>query len=485
MKKIYDVIIIGGGVVGCAIAWFLSRFNLEILLLERELDVCCGISKANTGIIHSRSYLTPETVKGELHQRALPWFPKIEKELDFHPLVTGALTVAFNRDDLNYLKSLKKIGKYDDTEILSLQESQILEPNLSDRIIATYYDPHAMVVSPFRLTLAFAEGAALNGVEFQFNRLVEGFDLKNSKKIIVKTPNENYEAFFVVNAAGLSSTKLAQQSGDQVPTLSAFKGEYILLDKENQGFVKNIIYPVPTLVSKGILVSPTPEGNILAGPNFESCYDDDTSTTFQGLNEVRAGAQKLVPRFPFDQTIQIFAGIRPTLPERDFLIFVSKKYPGLIHLCGIESPGLTASPGIAEYVGELLIQQGLSLKEKDQIIFRKAFPVFHDCDWKKREDLIAQNPDWGHIVCRCEEVTLAEVKYALNMNPPARTMDGLKRRIRVTAGRCQGSFCQMHLPSIVMNQLNISIQDLLKSGKNSNLFVGETKKVVNAHATPH
>ncbi|NLJ49150.1 MAG: FAD-dependent oxidoreductase, partial [Candidatus Atribacteria bacterium] len=411
MKKVYDVIIIGGGVVGCAIAWFLSHFELKILLLERELDVCCGISKANTGIIHSRSYLTPGTVKGELHQRALSWFPKIEEELDFHPLVTGALTVAFSRHDLNYLKSLKNIGKYNDAVILSPQESRILEPNLSERIIATYYDPHASVVSPFRLTLAFAEGAALNGVEFQFDRLVEGFDLQG-KKIIVHTSNENYEASYVVNAAGLSSAIIAQQSGDQVPSLSMFKGEYFLLDKESQGLVKKVLYPAPTLVSKGILVSPTPEGNILAGPNFESCYDDDTSTTLQGLNEVRAGAQKLVPRFPFDQTIQIFAGIRPTLPERDFHIFVSKKHPGFIHLCGIESPGLTASPGIAEYVGELLIQQGLSLKEKDQIIFRKAFPVFHDCDWKKREELIAQNPDWGHIVCRCEEVTLAEVKHA-------------------------------------------------------------------------
>ncbi|QPM67475.1 NAD(P)/FAD-dependent oxidoreductase [Atribacter laminatus] len=484
MKKTYDVIIVGGGVVGCAIAWFLSHFDLKTLLLERELDVCCGVSKANTGIIHSGSYLTPGTVKGKLHQGALSWFPKIEKELDFHPSVTGALTVAFNQDDLNYLKSLKKIGRYDDADILSPQESRILEPNLSDRTVATYYDPHAAVVSPFRLTLAFAEGAALNGVEFHFDSSVEGFDLQG-KKIIVHTPNENYEASYVVNAAGLSSVKMAQKSGDQVPDLSAFKGEYFLLDKESQGLVKKILYPVPNSVSKGILVSPTPEGNILAGPNFESSCVDDTSTTPQGLNEVRAGAQKLVPRFPFNQTIQIFAGIRPTLPERDFLIFVSKKHPGLIHLCGIESPGLTASPGIAEYVGELLIQQGLSLKEKDQIIFRKAFPVFHDCDWEKREELIAQDPDWGQIVCRCEEVTLAEVKYALNMNPPARTMDGLKRRIRVTAGRCQGSFCQMHLPSIVMNLLNIGIQDLLKSDKNSNLFVGETKKVVNAHATSH
>ena len=484
MKKAYDVIIIGGGVVGCAIAWFLSHFDLKILLLERELDVCCGVSKANTGIIHTLSYLTPGTVKGKLHQRALSWFPKIGKELDFHPLVTGALTVAFNQDDLNYLKSLKNIGKYDDAEILSPQESLLLEPNLSDRIVATYYDPRAAVASPFRLTLAFAEGAALNGVEFHFDSSVEGFD-HQGKKIIVHTPNENYEASYVVNAAGLSSAKIAKKSGDQIPVFSTFKGEYFLLDKESQGLVKKILYPVPNSLSKGILVSPTPEGNILAGPNFESSCADDTSTTSQGLNEVRAGAQKLVPRFPFNQTIQIFAGIRPTLPERDFLIFVSKKHPGLIHLCGIESPGLTASPGIAEYVGELLIQQGLSLKEKDQIIFRKAFPVFHDCDWKKREELIAQDPDWGQIVCRCEEVTLAEVKYALRMNPPARTMDGLKRRIRVTAGRCQGSFCQMHLPSIVMNLLNIGIQDLLKSDKNSNLLVGKTKKVVNTHATPH
>ena len=484
MERVYDVIIIGGGVVGCAIAWYLSRFKLDIFLLEKELDVCCGVSKANSGIIHSRSYLSPGTRKGELHLRALAWFPQIEKELDLHPLVTGALTVAFNNNDLIYLKSLKNIGKYDDAEILGPQESRSLEPNLSDRIIATYYDPHAAVVSPFHLTLAFAEGAALNGVDFQFDTTVMGFE-SQGQKIIIQTDNENYKASYVINAAGLASAKLAQKAGDQVPDFFAYKGEYFILDKENQGFVKNILYPIPTLESKGILVTPTPEGNILAGPNFKPSYADDTSTTLQGLNEVRAGTKKLVPHFPFDQTIQIFAGVRPTLPQRDFQIFISKKYPGLIHLCGIESPGLTASPGIAEYVGELLIQQGLVLEEKSQITFRKAFPAFHDCDWHKREELITQDPDWGQIVCRCEEVTMAEVKHALNMNPPARTFDGLKRRIRVTAGRCQGSFCQMHLPSLVTELLDIDIRDLLKSGKNSNLFVGETKKVANAYVTLH
>ena len=484
MKNKYDVIIIGGGVVGCAIAWFLSHYVLDILLLEKELDVCGGVSKANTGIIHSRSYVTPGTMKGGLHLRALPWFRRIEEELDFYPFVTGALTVAFTHDDVEYLRSLQTIGQYDDAEILSSHEARTLEPNLSDQGVAAYYDPNAAVVSPFRLTLAFAEGAALNGVDFQFDAAVMEFE-SQGKIIKVRTETGDYIAPWVVNAAGFSSVDLARKVGDSVPDLHAYKGEYFLLDKECQGLVKRILYPVPTMESKGILVAPTPEGNILAGPNFEPTDADDTATTSHGLDEVKVGTQKLIPHFPFDQTIQIFAGIRPTLPERDFLIFTSKKYSGLIHLCGIESPGLTASPGIAEYVGDLLVQKGLSLKEKNHVVFRKAFPTFHECDWQKREELIAQDPDWGQIVCRCEEVTMAEVKHALKMNPPARTLDGLKRRVRVTAGRCQGSFCEMYLPSIIMDLLGCDFRHLVKSGKRSYLFAGETKKVVDIHAALH
>jgi len=484
VKTNYDLIIIGGGVVGCVIAWYLSHFELDILLLEKELDVCEGVSKANTGIIHSRSYLTPGTVKGDLHQRALPWFPRIEEELDFHLLITGALTIALTDGDLEYLQSLKAIGRYEDADILGPEEAKSLEPTLSDKVVAAYFDPHAAVVSPFRLTLAFAEGATLNGVDFQFDAAVTGFE-DQGKKMGVQTGKGNFTASFVVNAAGLFSTQLARLSGDRVPELQAYKGEYFLLDKECRGLSQRILYPVPTEMSKGILIAPTPEGNILAGPNFNLTDADDTGTTRTGLEEVRAGARKLIPSFPIDQTIQIFAGIRPTLPERDFLIFSSRMYPGLIHLCGIESPGLTASPGIAEYVGELFSQKGLSLKEKSHFVFRKAFPIFHECGWQKREELIAQDPDWGQIICRCEEVTLAEVKHALTMNPPASTFDGLKHRVRVTAGRCQGGFCEMYLPSIMMPERDGDPRTLLKSGKNSHLFAGETKKEETVYAASH
>jgi len=484
VKTNYDLIVVGGGVVGCAIAWYLSHFELDILLLEKELDVCEGVSKANTGIIHSLSYLTPGMIKGDLHRRALLWFPRIEKELDFHPLVTGALTVALTDEEIEYLQSLKAIGGYEDAGILGPGEVKALEPALNDKVVAAYFDPNAAVVSPFRLTLAFAEGAALNGVDFQFESKVTGF-ISQRGKIEVLTEKRSFTSSFIVNTAGLSSNHLAQLSGDRVPKLQAYKGEYFLLDKECRFLTRRILYPVPTEISKGILIAPTPEGNILAGPNFELTDADDTGTTQSGLDEVRTGVRKLIPTFPFDQTIQIFAGIRPTLPERDFLIFSSQKHPGLIHLCGIESPGLTASPGIAEYVVDLLVQKGLSLKEKNHVVFRKAFPIFHECDWQKREELIAQDPDWGQIICRCEEVTLAEIKHALKMNPPAQTMDGLKRRVRVTAGRCQGSFCEMHLPSIIMDILGCDSHHLVKSGKKSYLFAGETKKVVNIHAALH
>lgn len=473
MKTNYDLIIIGGGVVGCAVAWYLSRFDLKILLMEKELDVCEGVSKANTGVIHSQSYISPGTLKGDLHQRALPWFPQIEKELDLHPLKTGALTVALSDEEVAYLRSLKEIGKYSDSAILGPGEAKKLEPAISDKVVAAYYDPHAAVVSPFHLTLAFAEGAALNGVDYLFESEVIDFSDKENK-IEVHTRQGHFTASFVVNAAGLESTRLAILTGDRVPKLHGYKGEYFLLDRECQ-YIQHILYPVPNKMSKGILITPTLEGNILAGPNFEPSDPNDTGTTHKGLEEVKNGVKKIAPHFPFEQTIQIFSGIRPTMPQRDFFIFTSQKFPGLIHLCGIESPGLTASPGIAEYVGDILENNGMKLRQKNHFIMRHAFPVFHELSWEERENLIKQDPDWGRIICRCEEVTLAEVKHALTMNPPARTIDGLKRRVRVTAGRCQGGFCLMSLPSIMKKYLG-ETQGLVKSGKNSYLFAGETKK---------
>ncbi|MEI6157417.1 MAG: FAD-dependent oxidoreductase, partial [Atribacterota bacterium] len=291
-----------------------------------------------------------------------------------------------------------------------------------------------------------------------------------------ETETDYYVAHWVVNSTGFSAPALAEKCGDGVPPLQAYRGEYYVLDKETRGYVKHVLYPVPTSLSKGILVSPTPEGNILVGPNFEPVKPGDTSTTVQGLAEVKIGAQKLVHHLPFDRTIQIFAGIRSVLPERDFHIFFSHRFSNIVHLCGIESPGLTASFGIAEYVGELLEKRGLNLVHKAHFNLRKNAPIFSECSWEERERLITQDPDWGRLVCRCEEVTLAEVKRALFVPPSARTIDGLKRRTRVTAGRCQGSFCEMHLLSTMIAFLGFSENDIRKSGIHSHCLVGETRE---------
>lgn len=480
MKRVFDVVIIGGGIVGCAVAWYLSHFDLEILLLEKESDVCCGVSKANTGIIHSRSYWTPSTLKGELHIRSLALFPQAEKELNLHSPQTGAFTVALTREEMTFLKVLKERGNISGAEIIGPKESIEIEPSLNPRIFACYYDPETRIISPFALNLALAEFAALNGVHFILNEEVTGFE-NMGNRIRILGRNDWYLGRRVINCAGLYSTKLARLSNDAVSPHRFFRGQYFVLDRECASLIRHVLYPVPTEESKGILVSPTPEGNILVGPNFEPVDEEDAATTFWGLKEVEEGARKLIPFLPLEKTITTFSGLRPTLPERDFRIFFSSSLPGLLHLCGIESPGLTASLGIAEYVGERLKDSGITLREK-RISPRIAFPVFRNCSFEERERLIAENPDWGKIICRCEEVTLAEVKHALSSPIPASTLDGLKRRVRVMAGRCQGGFCGMYLPTIMMQELGCDVKEVFKSTKGSFYLLGKIEDVVKENA---
>ncbi|MGQ9473952.1 MAG: NAD(P)/FAD-dependent oxidoreductase [Candidatus Caldatribacteriaceae bacterium] len=480
MKKAFDVVIIGGGVIGCAVAWYLSHFDLEVLLLEKEKDVCCGVSKANTGIIHSRSYWTPSTLKGELHLRSLDLLTQVEQELGIVLLKVGALTVAFTREEIGFLETLRKWGT-PRGEIIGFREAHQIEPTLSSNVLACYYDPETRVVSPFTLTLALAEFAALNGVRFLLEEEVVGFE-EEKEAIQVLTRKGRYLGKRVVNCAGLYATQIARQSGDSIPIGQFFRGQYFVLDRECAGFIKHVLYPIPTKESKGILVSPTPEGNILVGPNFEPAGRENTATTFGGLKEVEEGARKLVPSLPLDKTITTFAGIRPTLPQRDFQIFFSASFPRLLHLSGIESPGLTSSFGIAEYVGEQLRNSGISLRKKS-VCSRVPFPVFRTCNFEEKERLITSNPDWGKVVCRCEEVTLAEIKHALSSPIPALTLDGLKRRVRVTAGRCQGSFCGMYLPSIMARELGYKEEEIVKSTERSFYLVGKIGGKAKEHAS--
>jgi len=465
--KVYDVAVVGGGVVGCAIAWYLAHCSLDILLLEKQEDVCCGVSKANTGILHSRSYWTPGTLKGEVHLRSLSWFERAFRELGLSPLRCGALTLAFSREEARHLEVLKKRGAIAEAAILSPKEVLAIEPRVNPEIHAGYFDPETMVISPFALTIALAEGAALNGVEICCGKEVVAAEPSGRFLRIRCGDGTVYHARFLVNCAGASAVHLARNLGDSLPPLSFFRGQYFVLDRECQGFVRCVLYPVPTEKSKGILVAPTPEGNLLLGPNFEPTQGEDTATTRKGLLEVERGVQRLVPDVPLDRVITTFSGVRPTLPERDFLIAFSPSLPCVLYLAGIESPGLTACFGIAEYVGELLARRGLPLRERNDFRLRVPSRAFRECSLEERECLIREDPDWGKIVCRCEEVTLAEVKRALRANPPARTLDGLKRRVRVFAGRCQGSFCGMHLPRILENEGGIPVHGLRKSGPGS------------------
>jgi len=486
-----DVVVIGAGITGAAVARGLSRYALDIILVEKEADFCFGASKANTGTIHAGYSDLPGTVKSGLCVRGNALYEQLCKELGVEFEHNGSLVVALNTDDLKILEELRQKGITNgvpDLRIIEKDELHQMEPNLTQNAIAALYAPTAGIMSPYEMTIALCENAIHNGVTPLLEAEVQGIEKQNSRVKRVITTQGIIRTKFVVNAPGLYADDVSQMVGIDDFHIYPRKGEYFIFDKGAGSLVNRPVFPTPTLISKGILVTKTIDGNTMIGPNAQDLdtkykyAKDRNATTNEGLNEVLEAASRLVPDLPKASTINNFAGLRAVSNTGDFIIRSYQKIKGFINVAGIKSPGLTAAPAIAELVIQILKHEGLELKPKKEFDPIREKPIkFTDLSPEGKDALIAKDPRYGHIVCRCENVTEGKIVDATKRG--AHTMDGIKYRTRCGMGRCQGGFCGPRVAAILARELSIPLEQVTKDGDGSNLVVGKTKSVLKEKAS--
>jgi glycerol-3-phosphate dehydrogenase len=470
-----DVVIIGGGVVGCAIARELSRYDVDVVLIERAPDVATGTSKANSGILHAGFDADPGTWKARLNVRGSRLYAEISDELGIPRREIGSLVVATETEQLETLEDLKTRGTNNgvrDLALLSREAVLAREPNLSPNVVGALWAPSGAVVCPFLATIAFAENAIRNGVTVITECAVTGIETTGKSPSAVFTERGRIATRFVVNAAGVFSGEVARMAGDDSFRITPRRGEYILFDRSVGDLVRTVVFPTPSKVSKGILVAPTVHGNVFVGPNAADIDDpDDQETTRLGLEEIISGARRMVPNLPLPTAITEFAGLRAAA-GKDLVIGPSPMTRGLVHAAGIQSPGLTSAPAIAEVVVDALGDEGLPLRRKPSFVPENAAkPKFHDLSPAEQMALIAANPLYGRVICRCETITEAEIVAAIRAPCGARTIDGVKRRVRAGAGRCQGGFCGPRVTAILARELGILVTAVRKDSKDSWLFL--------------
>lgn len=474
----YDVAIIGAGVIGSSIARELSRHKLNVVVLEKEFDVAIGSSKANSGIVHGGYDCKPGTLKAKFNVLGNPMFDQLSEELDFHFKRNGSLVLGFEEGCEPALEDLMQQGVTNgvpDLRIIDRDELVAMEPNIGNAVFVALYVPTGGIVCPYGMTIAFAENAADNGVEFRFNSPVEKLE-KVGDHFLITSSTGQVEAKIVINAAGLYSDVMNNMVSEDSFVITPRRGEYSLLDRTEGDLIHNTLFQLPSKMGKGVLVTPTVDGNILIGPTSEDLEDkEDVSTTRQGQIGIIDTGKIDVNYLPTNKIITSFAGLRARGDRDDFIIGPAPDEPNFINVAAIESPGLTSAPAIAVYIRDMVADMtGAPLNETFNPI-RRVAPRFRDMDTQQRIAAIAENPDYGHIVCRCETVTKAEVVDALRGPLHIRDMDSIKRRTRTMGGRCQGGFCSMRLPEIISQELNIPITEVTKAGPGTNLLVGKDK----------
>jgi len=481
-----DVVVIGAGITGAAVARGLSRYALDIILVEKEADFCFGATAANTGTIHAGYHDLPGTLKSRLCVTGNALYEQLCKELGVEFERNGALVVALNTDELKILEELNKRGVANgvpDLRIIGKNELHEMEPNLTQNAIGALYAPTAGIVSPYEMAIALCENAIHNGVIPLLEASVEAIEKENNRIKRVVTTQGTLETKFVVNASGLYADDVSQMVGIDDFHIYPRKGEYLIFDKGVGSLVNRPVFPTPTPISKGITVTKTIDGNTMIGPNAQNLNieykyaEARDATTNDGLTEVLQAASRLVPNLPEAMTITNFAGLRPEPNTGDFIIRSYQDIKGFINVAGIKSPGLTAAPAIAELVIQILKYEGLELKPKKEFDPIREKPIrFTDLSSEEKDALIAKDPRYGHIVCRCEQVTEGEIVDATKRG--ARTMDGIKYRTRCGMGRCQGGFCGPRVAAILATELSIPLEQVTKDGGGSNLVVGKTKSLV-------
>ncbi|MBR6115781.1 MAG: NAD(P)/FAD-dependent oxidoreductase [Oscillospiraceae bacterium] len=466
---VYDVIVIGAGVVGCATAMELGRLDVKAAVLERDDDVCTGASKANSAIVHAGFDPVPGTLMAKYNVLGSRKMRALCRELDVPFNMCGSLVLCFDREDMPRLQALLDRGVTNGVEGLRIvegEELRALEPNVSPEAVAALWAPTSAILCPFELTAAMAENAARNGVAFFFNSGVTGIERREDRWVLT-TPAGVFEARAVVNAAGICSDELHNAVGGAPLTIRGRRGEYCLLDRKVGSLVRTTIFQLPGRLGKGVLVSPTVHGNIIVGPTADDVDDKRaTETTAKGISSLLSAARRSVPSLPRGKTVTSFAGLRAHLvrEEHDFVLGPVDGAPGFFDAVGIESPGLTAAPALGEYLAGLCGNYLNAAPRGDYRPGRDRVVRLREMSFEERAALVAENPAYGQIVCRCEGVTEGEIVDAIRRSPGARSVDGVKRRTRAGMGRCQGGFCLPRVLEILSRELGVPMTELTKDG---------------------
>lgn len=475
----YDVAVIGAGVVGSLITRELSKYNIRVALLERCNDCAMGATKANSAIVHAGFDAMPGTLKAKLNVRGVELMKKVCKELNVPLKNNGALVVAFSEDELPHLEELKKRGEKNgvpDLKIVGKEELKELEPNMGETAVGALVAPTSSIVCPYELTIAAVENAVTNGAEFLRNCEVTAIDYADGE-FRLSTSLGEITAEYVINAAGVHSGEIASLIGDDSIEIVVRHGDYYLLDKSQGSLVSRTIFQCPTKMGKGVLVSPTVDGNLIVGPSAEDIEDgDDVATTPVGLNKIYNSAIKSVPAVSLRNAITSFSGNRAHPTTDDFIIGSSKVNEKFINAAGIESPGLSSAPAIAEMVDGIINELSGGYEKKGDFNPIRPEPVrFRHMTTEERAKLIEKNKAYGRIICRCETITEGEILDAIHAPAGARDVDGVKRRTRAGMGRCQGGFCGSKVVEILARELGTEMNEITKFGGQSKIMYDRTK----------
>ena len=475
----YDVLIIGAGVIGGSIFRELTKYNLKVSVLEKENDVSMGTTKANSAIIHAGFDPDPESVVAKYNVRGNEMYEGLCKELDVPFKRNGAMVVAFAEENMATLETLYKKGVkmgVKGLRLLNKEETLKKEPDLNDTVVGALYAPTSGIVCPFQYTIALFENAVSNGGELCLESEVVSIE-KNDGIFFVKTKDgKEFKARYVVNAAGVYADEVHNMIAKEKFSIRPRTGEYIVFDKSQGRLFNSTIFPCPSKMGKGILVSPTVHGNLFIGPNAIDIDDkENKSTTQLGLDEIKKAANITTSKINYRESIRNFAGLRAISSTGDFIIEENDDVKGFIDVAGIKSPGLTCAPAIAEDVVKILKVAGLDLERKTNFISRRKQVRFMDLSVDERNELIKEKPQYGNIVCRCESITEGEIVDAINRSFGQISIDGVKRRCRPGMGRCQGGFCSPKVLDIIAREKNISKEDVNLDKKDSFVLLEKTK----------
>ena len=473
----FDVVVIGAGVVGGLVARELSRYELSVAIVEKCADVALGATRANSAIVHAGFDAKEGSLKAKLNVEGSEMMEEVARELGVKYKRNGSLVIGFNDEDRATLEDLLVRGTKNGVKglrVIDRDEILSLEKNIGEGVTVALHAPTGAIICPYELCMAAVGNAMDNGASLMLD-----FEVKKIEKLDtgyrICSENDSVEARFVINCAGVYSDEIAKLVGDDSFEVYPRRGEYMLLDREVGGHISHTVFRCPSKMGKGILVSPTVDGNLLLGPTAEDILDkEDTKTTAEGLAKVRALAGEQVQGIDFSKVITSFTGLRATGSTGDFVINMPKS--GFVNVAGVESPGLSSAPAIAEYVVSLLQDNGYDLEKRaDFDGTRRPMHFFSSLSVEEKNALIKERPEYAHVICRCETVTEGEILDAIRTNPKPTDVDGVKRRTRASMGRCQGGFCTPYIIELLAEEMGVDYTEVTKFGGNSKINFGKTK----------